>query len=83
MMDGRFDQYFLELFATAVDEKTNKGDLPSRWAFLRDFGLFPSWGHVTLPRNVGHGSGDATQPPQSQSKVSCMKRDRGRRSVAR
>ncbi|AZL58300.1 hypothetical protein EI545_05270 [Tabrizicola piscis] len=52
MMDGRFDQYFLELFATAVDEKTTKGDLPSRWAFLRDVGLFPSWGPVTLPENV-------------------------------
>jgi hypothetical protein len=70
MMDGRFDQYFLELFATAVDEKITTGDLPSRWAFLRDVGLFPLWGHVTLTRKVGRGSGDAIQPPQSQSTVS-------------
>ncbi len=83
MMDGRFDQYFLELFATAVDEKTTKGDPPSRWAFLREVGLVPSWGHVTLPGNVGHGSGDATQPTHSHSKISCMKRDRGGHSVAR
>jgi hypothetical protein len=30
MMDGRFDQHFLELFATSVDDEAKEGRLPSR-----------------------------------------------------